>query len=231
MGLMRKSLVLMILMLAGSVSFLNAQIKYRAESGSPVQLIINTDQIFDTATSLSNPGTMNQGYWSSWTDNAHYQGTFVVGDFYLYQFRGFLTFDLSGLSVPVTSASLRFPSMFWQGMSTFNVRFYDVGTARATLNQLGSAYVPGVFDDLGTGSVYGSHGFSESGSSGSLDVALSPEALADIAAAHGFFSIGAATENAPATVPEPVSTLLVGLAILAGQAALRQRGRGDRGSR
>ena len=211
-------LIALIATLTGSCVCLNAQIEHHvwATPATPVQLIVNTDQIFDNSLSEFNPGFLNQGFWG--TDIPHYAFDLNFGSEGAGR-RGYVTFDLSSLQAPATSAVLRFAALSWYGISPFDILFYDVTTNAAVLNQGNQDYVPGVFDDLGSGNVYArlalinytGSGSDFSGSFQPIDIPLSSQAVADINAAQGgFFSVGADVDP----VPEPSTFGLAGVAVI-----------------
>lgn len=210
--------ITLIAILTGSCVCLNAQIEHHvwATPLTPVQLIIDTDQIFDNSMSEFNPGYLNQGFWA--TDIPHYAYDLNFGSEGAGR-RGYVTFDLSSLQAPVSSAVLRFTGLSWSGISPFDILFYDVSTNAAVLNQGNQDYVPGVFDDLGSGNVYArlalvnntGSGSDFSGSFQTIDIPLSSQAVADINAAQGgFFSVGADADP----VPEPSTFGLAGVAVV-----------------
>lgn len=139
-----------------------------------------------------------------------------IGGFKAYS-RLYLSFDLSGVTEPVTGATLRlfndtytsqgpsstFPfTTLTHASELFNV--FDVSTSYASLQ---SAFINAcacfpptpnaaglaAFADLGSGNVYGSYTASLSNVGMSVDITLSAQAIADInAAAGGGFSVGLA---------------------------------------
>nr|WP_316640210.1 PEP-CTERM sorting domain-containing protein [uncultured Roseateles sp.] len=143
-------------------------------------------------------------------------GPMGIGGFKGYS-RLYLSFDLSGVSEPVTGATLRlfngaytsqgpgptFPfATLSHASELFNI--YDVSTSYASLQ---SAFInacacfpptPNVagmaaFADLGTGNVYGGYTATLSNVGMNVDITLSAQAIADInAAAGGGFTVGIA---------------------------------------
>jgi hypothetical protein len=153
-------------------------------------------------------------------------------------FRNFFIFDLSGVSGPVTSATLRLSTRnFLSGDLTETYTLFDVSTPLASL----AAGTGGVaaFNDLGGGVSYGSRIYSESDDDFVRDILLGPSGVAAVQAAlGGGFGIGGAVTslsgnhdfesifgensdpftislvlNTGRAVPEPATMMLVGTAL------------------
>ena len=218
--------------LIGGVIPLHSQIRLTSGTGWPIQLIINTDQVFDTSASEFLPPMPNQGSWSA-------GGNQLPSYFHTFdpyppdctgcqdaRMRAYATFDLTGLTVPTTSAYLHLEYFSWSGMNPFDLLVFDVSTSAADLNQP-SGGGAAVFNDLGSGNLYASVdlpnlnptiGFG--GNASILDIPLSAQAVVDINAAHGgFFSIGAAGTDSPE--PAAFSLVLIGGALCVWRRALR----------
>ena len=115
------------------------------------------------------------------------------------EFRSFFTFDVSNLKTPIQGATLRlFQEAYFSGDSTESVVAYDVSTSPDVLNSaLSLAEGQGVFNDLGSGSVYGGGTASAEDfgnpQSGFFEITLSGAAIDAINAAQqgtGYFSLG-----------------------------------------
>ena len=151
---------------------------------------------YSTAQSEFLSGTYNQGWWSSgpghtspFNDNNdnHFTGLTYDGD----TLRSFYTFDLSGLTGYVTNAvlSLRHSDQ----ANTVNLSLWDVSTPADIVNRNGGLNL-NIFNDLGSGKSYGSFVVPTGGFNRYFDLALNDQALQDINAAKGFFTIGASVD-------------------------------------
>jgi hypothetical protein len=187
--------------------------------------------------------SLNQGHTSG--NQNYYAGTggFNGSDLY----RNYFTFDLTGVTDTVTSAVLQLFTYSIIGSGNLRFTLYDVSATPAALDTTFSGF-SGVgrspFDDLGSGTSYGSlAGF---GPNTVVSFTLNLDGIAAINAARGsFFSIGGSTNSligAPnqalfafsnsnpnnalvlTTVPEPSSVLgMFGFGIIWRVAFLRRR--------
>ena len=116
--------------------------------------------------------------------------------------RAYFTFDLSGVSGEVLSASLRISqsgSSYDSPDSTETVTFYEVATPSADLaaipagadNPADCGSFATIFDDLGDGPQYGDRELSEADNSSTVTVALNAAAVASLDDASGQWSVGA----------------------------------------
>jgi hypothetical protein len=154
---------------------------------------------FDTSQSPFTPGVKNQGWWSDTRENVDTNTNYFIG---LETFpsrglsRSFFTFDFSSLDLSggvVTSATLELTQFGWvTGSPTETIEFFDVSTDAAILNHnVGSSAE--IFEDLGTGTSYGSFVVPRYQSSNilTLTFSLNAAALADMTSAAGsYYSIG-----------------------------------------
>jgi len=166
------------------------------------------------------------------------------------ELRNFFIFDLSGVSGPVTSATLRISTRnFSSADPTETYTVFDVSTSPTSL--AGGTGGVGAFNDLGSGVSYGSRIYSEPDQGLLRDILLNASAIAAIEGSlggnfalggavtslsglHDFEAIFGELANDPGTVSlvletgrmsavsEPASILLLG-AGLAGLAARRYR--------
>jgi hypothetical protein len=145
-----------------------------------------------TADSPFNAGIANQGWYSptvAGTTDDYSTGYFFGNDVYTH---GFLTFDLSNITGPVTSARLWIragESMSPDSVETIDV--HAVQTDAAVLNARTGAAKP-IFDDLGSGPLLADGGFKVGQSGGGrVGIVFEPAGIAEINAKRGgFLSLG-----------------------------------------
>lgn len=151
----------------------------------------------------------NQGWWSNFDSNHDANDNYVTG-FTTFgilvkggptEFRSFFTFDLSTLDLAgqvLLSATLEIVRAEYNSSDpSETVALFDVSTPAAALNNNDGINLA-IFNDLGSGTIYGSFGVPEYTASSTERLAfhLNTAALADIAsAAGGFFSIGGAVQS------------------------------------
>lgn len=202
--------------------------------------------VFNTSDSQFTAGFDNHGWWSATAANVNTNVAYFTGerdDGAL--LRSFFTFDLASLVLAgetITAATLELVRFTYDSNdASETISFFDVSTNAATLNNnVGSSAA--IFNDLGSGTSYGTFVVNSYASSTTLTLsfALNAAALADITAAAGqFFSIGGAltsiipaggeneaifsgssntgiqrlTVQTVAAVPEPTSAVLVAAAL------------------
>ena len=194
-----------------------------------VVLVINGTTTFSISDSQIDLGVNNAGWWSNenndpFADDAN--DNYLVGSIDGFQaYHDFFTFDLSNLREDVTSAELRIAragandtSGSYLPFGSVEFTLWDVTTDYLTLNDNGSAS-QAIFDDLASGTSFGSILVADDGSPDPLSIVLNGAGLAAINDARGgFFSIGGALP-----VPEPASMAL--LLLGGGAAAFRARRR------
>jgi hypothetical protein len=169
----------------------------------------STVYTLDTSADEFNTGVLNQGWWSDFGGNNTYNDNYAIALFwtapsYPYQQgiveRDFFTFDLSGISGTIQSATL----LLRRGNSgspnpTETIDLWDVQTPVTVLNNnIGPD--ASIVSDLGSGKNYGSFQVAMSGSASEvLSFALNANAIADLdASVGGYFSIGGSMEGQPA---------------------------------
>jgi hypothetical protein len=110
--------------------------------------------------------------------------------------RNFFVFDLSGVIGPITGAELRLfnPSIGYD--SPFPTETYAVSGVSTPIPVLeaggfGSGLVP-IFNDLGSGTNYGSRVMSAADSGTVVSISLNSAALDDLNRANGLFAVGGA---------------------------------------
>ena len=141
-------------------------------------------------------GVDNQGWLAETfgnnnpTNDNYFTGHFYVGG----EHRSFFSFDLSGVSGTVTSATFNV-RRYDQSLTSLSIGLFDVSTPASTLITTRQGLInPTVFADLGSGNGYGSFVVNNGLSTDILSFSLNANALTDINAVvgSGYFSIGAA---------------------------------------
>jgi hypothetical protein len=174
-----------------------------------------------TAQSEFHPGILNSGNWAEFGGGLHEvnNDNYVVGNFTGnggLRVRNYFSFDASLLPGCARSASLQVPfppdaGSGDQGFSTAGALFvlHDVSTDAFTLNQTGGPNLA-IFDDLGSGAVYGSKFVPTVGPYGAEAFVIplnTPAGIHDLNSAFlsgGFFSVGGMLAG------EPINTWIFG---------------------
>jgi hypothetical protein len=195
------------------------------DSCSGLQSLYINGVEYRTCDSQIDSGVDNQGWWSATNSNSDGNDNYFVGDVSLdgsQLLNNFFTFDLSNFTGGATSAELRLARYVTTGPLPLLYSLFDVSTDYLILNSNDGTNA-GIFDDLGSGILYGSIVVSDLSLPDPLIITLNAAALADInIAAGGVFSIGGTLT--PTQVPEPafVSLFAIGACALAIRARRRR---------
>jgi hypothetical protein len=155
-------------------------------------------QTFTTSQSEFTPGVKNQGWWSPTASNLDANDNYFVGRSSLgppgseQLHRNFFTFDLSS-ACRASSVTLQLTRFGQTGPLTYSL--FEVSTPAATLNaNTGTGQT--IFDDLGTGTSFGSFPAPGGQEFDLLSFPLNAAGVAAFNAARGgFFSIGGWTPD------------------------------------
>ena len=146
-----------------------------------------TTQTFTTSENEFDPGVRNQGWWSVTLSNGDSNDNYFVGVSGPDSLRNFFTFDLSS-ACPASSVTLQLTRFDQTGTLTYAL--FDVSTPAATLNN-NSGVSQTIFDDLGSGTSFGSFPVADGAETDILSFPLNTAGVAAFNAARGgFFSIG-----------------------------------------
>ncbi len=102
-------------------------------------------------------------------------------------YRNWFTFDLSGITQNIVSATLRLYSGYVSHSGTYNV--YDISTRTNTLIASGSGKTR-IYNDLGTGLRFGSKFIRSNDDRRIIDVVLNGAAIASLNASNSVWAIG-----------------------------------------
>ena len=151
-----------------------------------------TTQTFTTSQSEFTPGVRNQGWWSPTASNVDINDNYIAGSIENGPHRNFFSFDLTSACTAgrVTLQLTRFDQT---GPLTYSV--FDVSTPAATLNA-NNGISQTIFDDLGTGTSFGSFPVAEGAVDDVLSFTLNAAGVAAFNAARGgFFSVGGSSSE------------------------------------
>jgi PEP-CTERM motif len=146
---------------------------------------------------------------------------YFAGTYDGHAYNDYFTFDLSGLTGTVLSASLSASTFGNVGDGTYSL--YNVSTLSSEVDA--SMDSTAVYDDLGSGTLYGSLNFTPT-TVGTESITLDANALSAIGADEGSdFTLGGSTGASftQDNTPEPSSFVLLGTGILSVAGATRRR--------
>jgi hypothetical protein len=164
----------------------------------------------DTSGPLATSG-LDQGWYDNTGLHESSNSNYIVGPLSL-DYHNYFTFALPtlGAGLSVTGATL---NLFTYDVEPpgYNPTYtlYDVSTSAATLNADQSGAV-GIYNDLGSGTQYGSYVITTS--SVTINIGLDGAAIAGINAGLGnYFSIGGSVDTPSVVTPEPSTLAIAGL--------------------
>jgi len=143
----------------------------------------------NSAETVLSAGT-RRGAWTSTGDHTASDISTPTGTA-IKTYRSFFVFDLNSLAATGTAAALRLElTAYTSGAGEETLQVYDVSTNTATLVADGAGQTA-IYDDLGSGELYGEFEVSPADQNTVLDIPLNAAAMAGInAAAGGNFAIG-----------------------------------------
>jgi hypothetical protein len=157
--------------------------------------------VLSTSQAQIQPGVDNQGWLNSFSTNEnafndnHITGLVSPGE----EYRSFFSFSLQSLTGTVLGARLELRRYQQQG--AVNLGFWDTTATAAELSATRDGlFSPGIFEDLGTGTSYGSFQVVEGDGEDILVFELNAQAIGALNASlaqpgSGYFSLGAAVQG------------------------------------
>ena len=228
--------------LLGAIAFAGVMTASNASANAGAYLFGYTYPPFDTGVHeliLNGGATVLTATNTGWYDftGSHLASNpdYIVGDCSIGTCGGvggyndFFVFDLSGVKGPITSAQLSMfnPSIYpgYSGKPSSTYTNFDVSTAIGTLIADASG-ATGIYNDLGTGTAFGSTSVSAADNGTQVIVNLNAAALASLTAGEGGqWAIGGTLGTfTPPGVPEPATWGMMLMGFL-GLGAVLRRGR------
>jgi PEP-CTERM motif len=185
-------------------------------------------------------GVPNQGWWSPTASNGNANSNFATGtaglfapdsrnDFFTFATTGLAGKVITGVTLDIQNSGTSFTGDSGASGDTYKV--YDVSTSAAQLNTLQNNPNAAIYNDLGSGSFYGSVFVPSASNGAEYLITLDSAAIADLQAAvnsqASYFSTGGTIVPGNVqtnTTPEPASFAMLGLgALVLGYARRRQK--------
>ncbi len=138
---------------------------------------------------------IDRGAWSSTGDHTALDKSTPTGNA-SGNYRSFFIFDLSSLATTIGTAAVRLELTNYGSIDAVEtIQAYDVSTDTTTLAADGTGQAA-IYDDLGSGDLYGDFDVTPTDQNTVLDIQLNSETVSDInAAAGGQFAIGLKLES------------------------------------
>ncbi len=136
----------------------------------------------------------DRGWYNKDASGSYYHDpdshNYMVGRYSEMEFRNFYVFDLTDIVDQITSATLRVNVLgITEGSETYELYHVEtsVGDLTSGISDLGA-----IFDDLGSGTAYGSREILSSEANTYIEISLDADFLSDANDASGLFAIGGA---------------------------------------
>ena len=129
----------------------------------------------------------DSGWYRNNGSHASSNQNYIVGRYARRSYRNWFTFDLSGVTQNIASATLRLNTGSVSRSGIYST--YDVSTGIGAL-VAGGRHKTGIYNDLGTGSVFGSTSIRYNDDYKIIDIVLSGAAIASLNTASSVWAIG-----------------------------------------